>query len=57
MISYPQKIFHPADFESIIGGSLRLHGMTINAELFLQSASQNSRENNQRQSGSQICEK
>ncbi len=54
MISYPQKIFHPADFESIIGGSLRLHGMTINAELFLQSASQNSRENNQRQSWSQI---
>ena len=45
------------DFEIIIGGSLRLHGIVINAELSLQSASQNSRENNQRQSGSQIREK
>ena len=54
MISYPQKILHPVDFETIIGGSLRLHGKIINAEFYLQSASQNSRENNQRQSGSQI---
>ena len=54
MISCPQKIFHPVDFESIIGGSLRFHGIVINAELFLQSASQNSRENNQRHSWSQI---
>ena len=57
MISYPQKILHPVDFETIIGGSLRLHGKIINAEFSLQSASQNSRENNQRQSGSQIREK
>ena len=42
------------DFETIIEGSLRFHGIVINAELFLQSASQNSRENNQRQSWSQI---
>ena len=54
MVLCPQKIFHPADFESIIGGSLRLHGKIINAELSLQSASQNSRENNQRQCWSQI---
>ena len=57
MVSCQQKIFHPVDFETIIGGSLRLHGKIINAELFLQSASQNSRENNQRQSWSQIREK
>ncbi len=57
MVSCQQKIFHPVDFETIIGGSLRLHGKIINAELFLQSASQNSRENNQWQSWSQIREK
>ena len=34
-----------------------LHGRKINAEFSLQSASQNSRENNQRQSWSQIREK
>ena len=34
-----------------------LHGLIINAEFSLQSVSQNSRENNQRQSWSQIREK
>ena len=34
-----------------------LHEMKINAEFSLQSASQNSRENNQQQSWSQIREK
>ena len=37
-----------------LGGML--FGLIINAELSLQSASQNSRENIQRQSWSQICE-
>ena len=37
-----------------IGGTL--HGLIINAEFSLQSASQNSRENNQQQSWSQIRE-
>ena len=54
MVSCPQEIFHSVDFETIIGGSLRLHGIVINAEFSLQRASQNSRENNQRQSWSQI---
>lgn len=45
------------DFEIIIGGSLRLHRKIINAEFYLQSASQNSQENHQLQSGSQIREK
>ena len=44
------------DFETIIGGSLRFHGKIINAEFSLQSASQNSRENIQQQSWSQIRE-
>ena len=51
--SYHEK-YQKYRFSKIDG---TLEGRRINAEFSLQTASQNSRENNQRQSGSQICEK
>ena len=50
--SFEESFFISKNAICKIGGTL--HGRTINAEFSLQSASHNSRQNNQRQSWSQI---